>query len=202
MFEITDELAGATSFIAALYYTDCNGNWAYGVGIDNFAVHLADESEIIAIDPYSGWVEAGAITNVSITVPNNQYSYMNTTLQLNAGYETLNIPITFGLSLSTDENGKNIIPLKNTLHQNYPNPFNPITTIPFDIVSNDQITLMIYNIRGEMVRTLVNSNLNPGSYEVRWNGKSDSGINMSAGMYFIELKGTNFRETNKMIYLK
>ena len=77
---------------------------------------------------------------------------MNTTLQLNAGYETLNIPITFGLSLSTDENGKNIIPLKNTLHQNYPNPFNPITTIPFDIVSNDQITLMIYNIRGEMVR--------------------------------------------------
>ena len=44
MFEITDELNGATSFIAGLYYTDCNGNWAFGVGIDNFAIHLADES--------------------------------------------------------------------------------------------------------------------------------------------------------------
>jgi hypothetical protein len=52
------------------------------------------------------------------------------------------------------------------------------------------------------MRTLINSNLNPGSYEVRWNGRSDIGVKMSAGMYFIELRGTNFIETNKMIYLK
>ena len=41
MFEITDELNGATSFIAALYYTDCNGNWSFGVGVDNFAIHTS-----------------------------------------------------------------------------------------------------------------------------------------------------------------
>ena len=202
MFEITDGLNGATSFIAALYYTDCNGNWAFGVGVDNFAIHLADETEIIAIDPYAGWVEAGSITNVNITIPNIQSSYVNTTLELEAGYENLNIPVSFGLSLITDENDNNIIPLKNALHQNYPNPFNPVTTIPFDIVSTDQIRLSIYNIKGEMVRSLVNSNLDPGSYNIRWNGKTDSGINMPAGMYFIELKGSNFRETGKMIYLK
>ena len=98
--------------------------------------------------------------------------------------------------------GKHYTSKKNALHQNYPNPFNPTTTIPFDIIKNDQITLSIYNVKGEMVRTLVNSYLDPGSYEVRWNGRSDSGVNLSAGMYFIELKGTNFRETNKMIYLK
>ena len=88
------------------------------------------------------------------------------------------------------------------LNQNYPNPFNPTTTIPFDIVNSDQVRLIIYNVKGEIVRTLLNSNLNPGSYEVRWNGRSDSGIDISAGMYFIELKGTSFRETSKMIYLK
>ena len=71
-----------------------------------------------------------------------------------------------------------------------------------DIIKNDKVRLSIYNVKGEMVRTLVNSYLDPGSYEVRWNGRSDSGVNLSAGMYFIELKGTNFRETNKMIYLK
>jgi hypothetical protein len=202
MFEITDGLNGATSFIAALYYTDCNGNWAFGVGVDNFAIHLADETEIIAIDPYAGWVEAGSITNVNITIPNIQSSYVNTTLELEAGYENLNIPVSFGLSLITDENDNNIIPLKNALHQNYPNPFNPVTTIPFDIVSTDQIRLSIYNIKGEMVRSLVNSNLGPGAYNIRWNGKTDSGVNMPAGMYFIELKGSNFRETGKMIYLK
>ena len=202
MFEITDELDGATSFIAGLYYTDCNGNWAFGVGIDNFAIHLADESEIIAIDPYAGWVEAGSTVEVSMSVSNNQINYANTTLELEAGYESLSIPVSFGLSLSTDEHGENIIPLKNALHQNYPNPFNPTTSIPFDIIKNDKVRLSIYNVKGEMVRTLVNSYLDPGSYEVRWNGRSDSGVNLSAGMYFIELKGTNFRETNKMIYLK
>ena len=53
-----------------------------------------------------------------------------------------------------------------------------------------------------MVRSLVNSNLGPGAYNIRWNGKTDSGLNMPAGMYFIELKGSNFIETGKMIYLK
>ena len=108
MFEITDELDGATSFIAGLYYTDCNGNWAFGVGIDNFAIHLADESEIIAIDPYAGWVEAGSTVEVSMSVPNNQINYANTTLELEAGYESLSIPVSFGLSLGTDEHGETL----------------------------------------------------------------------------------------------
>ena len=106
------------------------------------------------------------------------------------------------MSLSTDEHGDNIIPLKNSLHQNYPNPFNPITSIPFDIIKNDKVRLSIYNVKGEMVRTLLNSHLDPGSYEMRWDGRSDRGVILSAGMYFVELKGTSFRETNKMIYLK
>ena len=62
-----------------------------------------------------------------MSVPNNQINYANTTLELEAGYESLSIPVSFGLSLSTDEHGDNIIPLKNALHQNYPNPFNPTT---------------------------------------------------------------------------
>jgi len=202
MFDITNHLNGATSFIAALYYTDCGGNWAFGVGIDNFAIHLADDNEIIIIDPYAGWAEAGSTIEVGISVLNQPFNFVNTTLQLNAGYENFTIPVYFGLTLGIDDEAIDIIPVKNTLHQNYPNPFNPTTTIPFDIVNSGQVNINIYNIKGEMVRTLVNSNLNPGSYEVRWDGRSVSGINISAGMYFIELKGTNFRETSKMIYLK
>jgi len=202
MFEITDELNGATSFIAALYYTDCNGNWSFGVGVDNFAIHSADQNELIAIDPYAGWAEAGSTIDVLLSIPNHHTSYTNTSIEINAGYERLNIPVVFGLTLGTDDNGNTIIPLKNSLHQNYPNPFNPTTTIPFDIIKTDQIKLSVYNVKGEIVRTLLNSNLTPGSYEMRWDGRSDRGVILSAGMYFIELKGTSFRETSKMIYLK
>ena len=202
MFDITSQLNGATSFIAGLYYTDCGGNWAFGVGIDNFAIHLADDNEMIVIDPYAGWAEAGSTIEVGMSVLNQPFNFVNSTLQLYAGYENFSIPINFGLTLEIDNEATNIIPLKNTLHQNYPNPFNPITSIPFDIIKNDNIRLSIYNVKGEMIRTLINSNLNPGSYEIRWNGKSDSGVISSAGMYFVELKGTNFRQTSKMIYLK
>ena len=77
---------------------------------------MADESEIIAIDPYAGWVEAGSTVEVSMSVPNNQINYAYTTLDLEAVYESLTIPVSFGLSLSTDEHGDNIIPFKNQRH--------------------------------------------------------------------------------------
>ena len=139
---------------------------------------------------------------MKLSISNDHSNYINTSLQLDAGYESFSIPISFGLSLNIDEDGNNIIPSQNALHKNYPNPFNPVTTIPFDIVNNDQIKLSIYNIKGEKVRSLVNSNLAPGFYNIRWNGKTDSGVNTPAGMYLIELEGKNFRETGKMIYLK
>ena len=201
MYEVTDELDGATSFIAALYYTDCNGNWAFGVGVDNFAIHVAGEDELIAIAPYAGWVEAGTTMPVTMSVSNNQESHSDTYLELSAAFEDLNIPVSFGLTLHND-NDFNTIPKQYVLYQNYPNPFNPSTTIPFQIPNNEPIQLTIYNILGEKINTLVNQRLVAGKYEIGWNGISDTGHLMPAGLYFYELRGNKFRDTGKMVFLK
>ncbi len=97
------------------------------------------------------------------------------------------------------------VPLKFRLEQNYPNPFNPTTKIKFDIANppfnkgglGGFVTLKVYDITGREIQTLVNEKLNPGMYEVTFDG-----TNLSSGVYFYQLKTNNFTETKKLILLK
>jgi len=82
------------------------------------------------------------------------------------------------------EQRKAIIPGHFALHQNFPNPFNPSTTILFDLPASGVATLKIYNIRGELVRTLAHIFMNAGSHAIQWDGKDDMGISLSSGVYF------------------
>jgi hypothetical protein len=92
--------------------------------------------------------------------------------------------------------------LKNSLAQNYPNPFNPQTTIAFTIKDRGAVTLKVYNVNGELVRTLANENRAAGSYSLTWDGHNDSGQSVSSGVYFYKLVTNNFSQTKKMVLLK
>jgi hypothetical protein len=106
------------------------------------------------------------------------------------------------------------IPIVFSLQQNYPNPFNSSTLIPFRIPSPQvnsswfivhrpiHTTLKVYNIRGALVRTLVDDKKTSGEYEVIWDGKNEKGDIVASGIYFYKLKAGDFSETNKMILLK
>jgi photosystem II stability/assembly factor-like uncharacterized protein len=89
------------------------------------------------------------------------------------------------------------------LSQNFPNPFNPVTKIKFNIPASDNIhrtleaKLIIYDILGKQIVTLVNEKLQPGTYEVEWNASR-----FSSGVYFYRLTTDGFSETKKMILLK
>ena len=83
------------------------------------------------------------------------------------------------------------------LQQNYPNPFNPSTQIRFSIPSNEFVTLKIYNVLGSEIATLVNDDLNAGSYEVDFNGEG-----LTSGIYFYTISTKNFINTKKMILTK
>jgi hypothetical protein len=89
------------------------------------------------------------------------------------------------------------IPDNYSLSQNYPNPFNPKTIIKFQIKDSKLVTINIYNILGKVVSTLVNEKLQPGEYEVTFDGS-----NLPSGIYFYTLSADDFKETKKIILLK
>jgi hypothetical protein len=90
----------------------------------------------------------------------------------------------------------------NSLAQNYPNPFNPSTTIQYSVKDNAHVSLKIYNVAGQLVRTLVDSDMKAGAYQETWNGLSNSGNPASSGVYFYKLVTKDFSMTKKMVLLK
>ncbi len=99
-----------------------------------------------------------------------------------------------------DEPGQ--IPNKLVLHQNYPNPFNPRTVIHYDVPETAQVRLVIYDILGRNIRTLVNGVQEPGYKTVTWNGADDGGRPVSAGMYIVTMASGSHRFVRKMVLLK
>ena len=101
------------------------------------------------------------------------------------------------------ETGKIItVPDKFALHQNYPNPFNPQTTIKFDLPKESYVEIIIYNILGQKVRTLVNREIHAGNHTIVWNGKNDLDLQLSTGIYLCFIKAGDFIAINKLLLLK
>jgi len=93
--------------------------------------------------------------------------------------------------------GITALPVSYKLDQNYPNPFNPTTTINFSIPRQSMVTLKIFNILGQEVKTLVNENKAPGNYSINFNAS-----NLSSGVYFYSIKTGNYYQVKKMMLLK
>jgi len=89
------------------------------------------------------------------------------------------------------------IPSSYSLSQNYPNPFNPFTNVKFSIVKSRQVKLIVYDIKGREVQTLVNETLQPGTYETSFDGST-----LNSGVYFYKLVTDGFTVTKKMILIK
>ena len=95
-----------------------------------------------------------------------------------------------------------LIPKEFVLNDNYPNPFNPITTIKYEIPNDGKVLLVIYNLLGQEVITLINNEQWAGKYSVRWNGTNQFGNQVSTGTYFYFLKTQNNQSVKKMLLLK
>ena len=93
-------------------------------------------------------------------------------------------------------------PAEFALLQNYPNPFNPETTIKYNLAETGDVNLRIYNIVGQVVRTLVAERQPAGRYEVRWVGTDDRGMAVSSGIYFYQITAGGFRDVKRLMLLK
>ena len=94
------------------------------------------------------------------------------------------------------------VPDKYTLYQNYPNPFNPTTNVKFDLPRNEKVTLKIYNILGQEIRTLVNEDMEAGSHVILWNGRNNFGIKVASGVYIYQIRAGKYIKAKKMSFIK
>ena len=94
------------------------------------------------------------------------------------------------------------LPARTVLHQNHPNPFNPTTIIPFDLAVAAHVELVIYNVNGSRVRTLIDDQRPPGGYEEAWDGRNARGEHVATGIYFYRLRAGALIQTRKMLLLK
>ncbi len=88
------------------------------------------------------------------------------------------------------------------LYQNYPNPFAGTTTILYDIIVPTRVTLVIYNLRGQQVRKLIDDVLYPSAYRKEWDGRDDAGKLVASGIYFYRLQSGKFSSAKRMVFLR
>ena len=137
-------------------------------------------------------------TYISATGSNGSWYEMGTNEGADLG---LRARIVASLAADVDDHTP-VAPAAFGLAQNYPNPFNPSTTIIYILPEQGPVTITIYNLLGQEVKTLVNDTKPAGSYQVRWNGDDREGRMMATGIYFYRLVSNQLTETKKMILLR
>uniref|UniRef100_A0A7C6AAV8 T9SS type A sorting domain-containing protein n=1 Tax=candidate division WOR-3 bacterium TaxID=2052148 RepID=A0A7C6AAV8_UNCW3 len=88
------------------------------------------------------------------------------------------------------------------LYQNRPNPFKDLTKIAFAIPSECKVSLFVYDVSGRRVRTLIDGKMQPGNYNLKWDGKDNQNRKLAQGIYFYRLQTEDFKATKKMVLLK
>lgn len=95
-----------------------------------------------------------------------------------------------------------VLPIDFTLYQNYPNPFNPSTVIEYYLPRSCYVTLCVYNVMGQRVRTLIDQVQSAGGHSVVWDGTDDNGLTAATGVYFSSLTADQVESHRKMVLLK
>ena len=166
---------------------------------------------------------AGDVTEVAIAVggliiyPDAQGNY---TIDLPVGVYTLTATLegyddyqtdvaitedettTLDFEMAETVGSQGIIVTATALNGNYPNPFNPVTNIAYSVKESGNVTLEVYNIKGQLVKTLVNDVKETGEFTATWTGTDNSNKSVSSGVYFYKMKSGNYAATKKMILMK
>jgi len=192
-----------SSFNSIVKGNNVSLNWITAFELNNKGFVIQKCSANDTLD----WKEIGFVNGKGNS--NYQVSYKYNDKNLKAGkykYRLMQEDFNGNYTIIDLKSEVNILPpLKYELSQNYPNPFNPTTKIRFDVTNgspimtleDEKVVLKVYDVIGREVRTLVNEPLEPGTYEVSFNGSS-----LNSGVYFYKLIIGNFVDTKKMLLIK
>ena len=171
-------------------YYDANGHFPLTALIEVYNGQNLEEYNLTTINPdYTESVTftkefSGDWDRIEVLFSDNGYEFVTDTLYY------------------SESEDNNIASVDYRLN-NFPNPFNPNTVINYQIVNSGMVEIVIYNLKGQTVKTLVNENKNSGNYQVSWNGKDNHNNKVSSGIYLYELKlDSSTKAVNKMLLLE
>ena len=173
-----------------------------GGEILNYTITLSNSPEWLAIDPITGSLNSNEMDEITLDFDTNgleagQYS-SSMLIESELGDQTI-VPVVLTVT-ATGVNGN--LPTVTELTGNYPNPFNPITNIKFSLKTESKVSLTIYNIRGQKIKTLINDNIQAGYHSVIWNGTDKSGKDVSSGIYFSRFDSEDRHEYGRYTSVK
>jgi len=205
MYNLEPYVLNSSSYRIGFEYSDCGGNWGYGVAVDKVAIKSGDEYTWLTVSPFRGNVSGNSGGNDSVIVKVGALGVRNDfqiqdELLIESDNNVAEVAVGVGIEVSVEE--PNISPSRFELHQNYPNPFNPSTNIKFDIAQNSHVSITIFNLTGQKVSTLINRHLNIGSYTIIWHGLDDNGSQLPSGMYFYEMRTPSYQSIKKLVLVK
>ena len=193
--------AGHTDVLIG-FHSDDAGAWADGWAIDDVVLGGTGSRELLGYNVYRNEdttpLNTTPITALTYNDPNapiGTYRYDVTAVYTTGESESI-------FWLGNVETGEFEIPVATGLGINFPNPFNPVTKINFAIHKTSEVSIKVYNARGEKVKTLVSDSKDPGNHSVVWYGKDDSGKDVASGVYFYKMKAGRYTSTKKMILMK
>jgi hypothetical protein len=152
--------------------------------ISGDVIELSQVSEVAFTTVAKGSFPSYGTSGVSIYPQVGDPRYQLTVAYGSAGVEELPVPKEF------------------VLYPAYPNPFNPVTTLRYDLPEQSHLNIIIYDMLGRQVRTLINQTQEAGFNSVIWNATNDYGKPVSAGIYLYQIKAGEFVQTRKMVLLK
>lgn len=221
IYELTYKLVWARRTLPSLtspdieFITNSRPNDVYA-----YSRYQQDEDPVVVIHNFRD----ESLSNVSVTLPtedwglnSGQQYFLNELLRdthdlVTGGdlgmltidldpYQSVVLVISDEL-ISVDAPERASLPASYRLDQNYPNPFNPETNIRFALPTASNVRLVVYNILGQNVRTLIDEPMVAGEHAMIWDGKSDADRALASGVYFYRLEAGSFQSMRKMILLK
>ena len=157
--------------------------------------------EVISYKVYRDGTEIDEVTTLTYTdenLPPANYEYYVTAIYAD-GQESESSNIVT-IEITSIDNG--LIPLVTKLYENYPNPFNPSTSIRFDLAEDSDVTIQIFNVKGQLVKTLVQEKKSAGIHTVDWNGDDDNRQSVASGIYLYNLQADTQLSVRKCLLLK
>ena len=184
------------------FHANDGGAYATGWAIDNILLEAI--KPWATVNPTFGFIaysetETFQVNFDAADLTNGVYN-ANMILNFNTGSsDTIVVTMNVG-GLNVEE--PVTVPGSFTLHQNYPNPFNPVTTLSYDLPEDALVNITIYDIMGQVVRTLINIEQTAGFKSIQWNATNDAGQPVSAGPYLYMIQAGEYKTTKKMVLLK